>query len=217
MAKKLDISGQRFGRLVALDLRIDGKTSKWRCLCDCGSESLVQCGSLVHGNTKSCGCLKRDVTIARNTTHGQSVRGNRTTEHRTWLAIKERCYNPNADKYRYYGGRGITVCDRWRGSFEDFFADMGPKPTRRHTIDRKDSNGNYDPLNCEWVTQAEQTRNTRRNIRITKDGVTLVASEWDRRLGFKEGTIKGRIARGWPMERLLEPLSTQGRRVRVAA
>jgi len=126
-------------------------------------------------------------------THGMT----KTSEHKSWSGIKERCFNPNHKGYSYYGARGITVCDRWKNSFENFFADMGLKPTPKHSIDRIDNNGNYCPDNCRWATKAEQANNKSTNRLITIGCVTLTIAQWTKEMGFGEMVIWDRLEAGW--------------------
>jgi hypothetical protein len=146
-------AGTKYGRLLAL---ANGTAATFQvpCRCDCGVEVRVRVAQLVTGKTRSCGCLQREITGARRRTHGKS----RTPEHRAWRGMLDRCTLPTHISYPYYGGRGITVCERWR-SFANFLADMGPKPTSKHTLDRINGNGNYEPSNCRWATWSEQNRN----------------------------------------------------------
>lgn len=156
-----NIIGDRFGRMVVVRLHdpgASGRHASWECRCDCGKTSVAQGSKLANGNTKSCGCLRRELGIAANTTHGRA----RTPTYRIWVLMRYRCFNPKAKPYKYYGGRGITVCDRWL-SFQNFFDDMGERPSGM-SIDREDNDGNYEPGNCRWATPKEQRANQRRRV-----------------------------------------------------
>lgn len=166
----LDISGQRFGSLVALrptDQRTHGRVV-WECLCDCGATALVAGDTLRDGRTRSCGCLRRS-TGAKATAykHGGAAGDALSPEYKVWRGIKRRCFMPNDPAYPRYGGRGIRLCDRWM-DFNAFLSDMGPRPSPDHSIDRIDNDGNYEPGNCRWATRAEQSQN-RRNTRLSPD------------------------------------------------
>lgn len=114
--------------------------------------------------------------------------------------MKERCYVTTDKRYGDYGGRGIRVCERWLNSFEKFFADMGERPSQRHTIDRKNNNGNYEPGNCRWATRAEQNRNQRRNVIVEHDGKRLCVAEWAELAGISADVLRNRLNRGWSIE-----------------
>lgn len=159
-----DAVGQKFGRLLVLALaeRKNG-LARAHCRCDCGVERIFYVGNLRHGHSKSCGCVLKKIMADIQRTHGLAG----TTEYRIWTGIKTRCYNPNTRAYPRYGGRGIVLCDRWM-AFENFLADMGPRPSAKHSIDRIDGNGNYEPGNCRWATTVEQSRN-RLSTRATLD------------------------------------------------
>ena len=174
MPRKARYWGKRFGRLVA---QKTAKGSKWLCLCDCGNEVVVSTQHLTSGHTLSCGCYKADRAKEANTTHGQgSARSGVTRTYRSWQSMKARCCNEDHDAYPYYGGIGITICERWLHSFENFYEDMGDRPPR-HTIDRIDSTGNYEPGNCRWASDAVQKNNRSGVYEVTVDGVTMNASQ----------------------------------------
>lgn len=156
----IDLTGQRFGRLTVV--RKSGKdnfrNSTWECICDCGNSSIVSSVNLRNGNTKSCGCYGRERKRNANKTHGMT--GSRL--HRIWKAMRTRCYNRNFFGFKYYGGRGISICDEWKNDFQAFY-DWAMKNgySDNLTIDRINTNGNYEPSNCRWVTMAEQNKNKR--------------------------------------------------------
>jgi hypothetical protein len=134
---------------------------------------------------------------ARSENHGLC----KTPEYRAWAALIQRCTNSRLPKFKIYGGRGITVCDRWRYDFLSFLADMGKRPTPAHSVDRIDPNGNYEPSNCRWATSQEQQWNRTDNHLVTVDGETLPLSEWGRRLGTSHSVLLRRIQRGWSPQR----------------
>jgi hypothetical protein len=204
-----DIAGQRFGDLVVIELteRI-GHTWHWRCQCDCGRETVADGHNIRNGTTKSCGCRVRrnDARL----THGHARAGSITPEYRSWQGMIRRCTNPDEPCFHRYGGRGIKVYQRWLDSFEAFFADMGPKPTPTHTIERSDNNGHYEPGNCVWATKTEQARNRRSARLLLFRGETKPLWEWAEITGLDRSTIEGRLGLGWPIERVLtEPLRWQ--------
>lgn len=194
-----DIVGKKFHRLSVI--RICGKTNsgmtKVLCKCDCGSERECAAADVKRGHAKSCGCLQREAVRRTMTTHGATVNKNASPEYRIWCSAKERCTNASCPRYADYGGRGITMCSRWVDSFSTFYADMGPRPTKSHTLDRIDNNKGYSKANCRWATRTEQANNTRVNCIITFDGKSLTTAEWSRLVGINSKVLSARIRNGW--------------------
>lgn len=196
------VSGERFGMLETVEpvaFRAGKKDVIWLCRCDCGDTTRVVASNLRSGNTKSCGCSKGAMCRATAVRHGLTG----TKEHQAWSGMKKRCYRKQCKSYPDYGGRGITVCDRWFGSFEAFLEDMGPAPSRSHTIERVNNDGNYEPGNCIWATRLVQSRNRRMARMLTWDGRTQNLSAWAKELGIKSATITKRIELGWSMEEVM--------------
>lgn len=198
-ARVKNLIGQRFGRLVVTaKAGLDkNRYVLWQCQCDCGKEKIARSGHLLRGSIASCGCKRRQVLLESRTTHGKYL----TPEYRTWGAMLARCCNKNLKHYQRYGGRGIQVCERWH-EFKNFLADMGNRPSAQHSLDRIDSNGNYEPSNCRWATPKEQSRNVHTNRLIEFNGKTQCLSAWAEELGIHYSTLQGRIRR-WPIEKAL--------------
>lgn len=194
----LDLTGQRFGRLVAISHYIEAKRTFWNCQCDCGTTTAVDRQSLRSGATTSCGCRRGAATAARNMTHGLR----HVPEYSVWAMMRQRCNNPRFPAYKAYGGRGIVICERW-SAFENFYADMGSRPSPKHELDRIDNDGPYSPDNCRWTTQQANANNKRSNRIIEHNGDALTLAEWSRRTGMKYDTLLARLDRGWPVERAL--------------
>lgn len=204
MPSAVDVTGKRYGRLVVIGpFRVVKKKRQWLCRCDCGVEKYVALFSLRCGRTISCGCRLREINSNGQATHGHTRGGKFSPEYRTWTAILQRCLSERNVSYPEYGGRGITVCERWRRSFESFLEDMGPKPFGMQ-IDRIDTNGHYEPGNCRWVSPRENNLN-RRNIRwIDFDGRRQTMSDWAAEVGISAGAMSHRIARSdWTLEQAL--------------
>ncbi len=185
----VEMAGRTYGHLTVV--KRDGanklQQARWLCTCVCGKSVTALGAKLRNGSTTSCGCMKGKA----NRTHGQ--RG--TPTHNTWCAMKQRCNYAQSKQYPAYGGRGITVCARWNDSFENFLADMGERP-KGMTIDRIDSDGNYEPKNCRWATDPDQQRNRRSTILVERNGVTKCVKDWCDELGLKPDAVYGRIRRG---------------------
>jgi hypothetical protein len=192
-----DFTNERFGRLVVTGFAgMIRRGRHWTCRCDCGNTSTVGTAQLLSGHTKSCGCLKDDLLVDRSRTHGVSG----TAEYDAWFQMLKRCTDPSTKHYDRYGGRGITVCERWR-SLENFLADMGKRPSPRHSIDRIDNNGNYEPSNCRWATMSVQKRNYSRNRFYSYSGKTLCLKDWSREMGIHMNTLRSRLDKmGWSFE-----------------
>ena len=153
--------GKKFGRLTVIS-QLPAKSDykiRWHCICDCGGKKDTIGKSLLNGDTQSCGCLHKETMSKVKTTHGMR----HTSEYNIWSSMFLRCENRKNAGFKNYGGRGITVCERWR-TFENFFADMGPRPSKKHSIDRIDNDRGYSPENCRWTTQDVQARNSRKAI-----------------------------------------------------
>ena len=194
----IDLTGKRVHRLTVIG-RVDGGT--WRCLCDCGKATVYRTNDLKSKKVKSCGCfndqLCRELGHARRT-HGHSMR---TPTYTAWSNMLRRCSNKKARDYKNYGGRGVSVCERWK-TYANFLADMGDKPSNDLSLDRIDNSGNYEPGNCRWATVATQIRNRRRTRIIECFGQSLTLKEWADRLGISNATLLERLEK-WPLERAL--------------
>lgn len=210
-----DLTGHVYGRLTVLffagfkylkntkSLK-PKRFSAWWCECSCDKQNIVRVISLAlrRGNTRSCGCIKRELDKAgrKKSPHGMKE----SAEYRAWSGAKSRCYNPTNRKYKNYGARGIVMCDRWRKSFVNFYADMGPRPSADHSLERDNVNGNYEPNNCKWGTLTEQGRNKTNTVYLVYKNEKRCASEWAEIFNLPSGIIKSRIGYGWPTDDVLE-------------
>ncbi len=199
-------AGTRFGRLIVLheaERHGPSRLRQFRCKCDCGNVSVVGLSGLRSGATKSCGCLRKQLSAERLRTHGLSG----TAEYNVWFNMMARCFNPNHPQFPHYGGRGISVCDRWRESPGVFLEDMGPRPSAAHSIDRVDNDGNYEPGNCHWATRREKGNNIQHNRLLTHQGKTQCVTAWAEEVGISLYALQQRVHRGWSVERALtEPV-----------
>lgn len=180
---------------VISDSWLEAGRSRVRVRCECGTEFCVTVNSFRTGNTTSCGCKRKRSLLERNTTHGMAKRSGRHPLYRTWSNIIQRCTKKNNPKFSDYGGRGIVVCERWRGSFELFLQDVGERPFASAELDRKNNDGNYEPGNVQWATRKEQTRNTRRNHLLAHNGITKTLTDWADVLGWSFMGLHRRVAR----------------------
>lgn len=194
-----DLTGQKFGRLAVIE-RAESKNgfTRWLCKCECGKETVVYSSTLINGHTKSCGCLRRDNHA--NLEHGMS----HTRIHDIWCGINKRCDNPKSSVYKYYGGKGITICNEWR-SFQSFYDwSMANGYNDDLTLDRIDPKGNYEPSNCRWVTMKEQCNNKANCHRLTYNGKTQTLSQWADEYEMKYSTLYNRvITNNWTIEKAL--------------
>jgi hypothetical protein len=201
MPKVKDMSGQRFGRLVAISpadrpLMAADSCKRWLCECDCGHRKLISGARLRAGRIESCGCLYR----SKN--HGMSG----LREYRIWRGMLHRCNSPSNIGYHNYGGRGISVCERWM-EFSNFHADMGSPPTSKHTLDRINGDGNYEPNNCRWADRATQSRNGRRARTISANGRAMCIKDWSDTLGVNYQTMRTWLRRGRTIEQIIAEMN----------
>ena len=199
-AKMIDMTGRRYGRLtvIKLDHRIERK-AYWECLCDCGNVLVVRNCALTSGNTKSCGCLNNELRLERNFTHRMSD----TITYESWQCARVRATNPNRNTSHRYFNRGIRMCDRWINSFENFYEDMGDRPSLKYSLDRINNDGNYEPGNCRWATMTQQANNASRTVRYTVGGKIFTRHDLCLMYGINPSTFRSRIDKGWSVDKVI--------------
>jgi hypothetical protein len=195
VAKLIDLTGKTYGRLTVISLHSKKPRARWNCICSCGIKKSILANALKAGNVQSCGCLGRTTHI----THGESTNGKITKEYGTWRKIKQRCFSKSCKEYLYYGNRGITICNRWL-IFANFLDDMGRAPSPKHSIDRIDNNGNYEPINCKWSTTVEQCNNRRTTRIVSYNGVNVPLSLLCRNENVSYNMVRRRIEKGYSIE-----------------
>lgn len=210
MSKFIDLTGQRFGRLIVIERVVDKErenkqhTTFWKCICDCGGQIVCFRNHLLDGHIRSCGCLHDENAKTSNKIHGLY----HTRINAIWRNMIQRCTNPKNQKYYRYGGRGITVCEEWR-KFENFYnwsIENGYDESlnaKQCTIDRKDNDGDYCPENCRWTTSSVQSGNRSDNVYLTFNGETHSSPEWEKIVGIPSKVISGRKRKGWTDEKCL--------------
>lgn len=201
----VDLAGEVYGALTVLELaekREGSPRAWWVCRCECGQTIEAMGNTLKRGMKKACGVDGHFWRPARGQHYVDPNRRTLRPEYKSWSSMKDRCLNPNHDKFKHYGGRGITVCAEWLDSFDAFCADMGPRPEGT-SIERDDVNGNYEPGNCRWATPKEQARNQRRTIFVEYEGVRQKLCDLCERFGLPLSNVRGRLVSGWDLHEAL--------------
>lgn len=190
--------GKKYGMLTPLRIagRSKGGLLMYECLCDCGNIKNIGSRYLTEGKTVSCGCKR-----ARSLCMGNSP------TYKSWISAKQRCYNPNNHNYPNYGGRGIKMCDRWIESFVAFLEDMGERPSKEHTLDRIDVNGDYEPSNCRWATHHTQSNNRRDNVFLDVNNERLTVSEFSVKYNINRSSVAYELKRGLSVNEIIEKYS----------
>ena len=203
---KIELSGMRFGRLTVLALsHKKNQRYYWACSCDCGNFCAIAGNKLRNGHTQSCGCYKSYRNSVTHFKHGHCKSQKlRSSEHKTWGSMIQRCHDEKCKSYPRYGGRGIKVCDAWRNDFSVFLNDMKEKPSPSHSIERIDNNGNYEPSNCKWATKLEQANNRRNTYEVEWQGEPIQLKYLCKNLNLPYHTIWQRLERlGWDIEKAI--------------
>lgn len=196
--------GQIFGRWTVISFSrhyFPGSHPRTSCTvkCQCGTVRTILAMGLLKGTSKSCGCLQKELAASKKRKHDLSY----SPEYAIWKAMKSRCYRVKDCHFKNYGARGIYVCDRWKNSFENFYADMGLRPSPEHSIDRKNNDQPYSPENCRWATEEQQNNNKRTSRLLTFNGRTQTLTQWAYELGFSKSGFRRRLVSGWSVEEIL--------------
>lgn len=190
-----EIVPEKRGRLTPIGVPFMRKEMPFVvCVCDCGKVAVASLWHMKSGHAASCGCYHEERRVEAKTTHGKC----RTPEHSAWAAMKQRCTDRNCSSFHRYGGRGIAVCDEWINSFDAFLLDMGPRPSARHSLDRKDNNLGYSKDNCRWATHPEQCSNRSTSVVLEFYGKRMSITEWSAISQVPASAVYSRISRGWP-------------------
>lgn len=220
MKKIIDLSGRIFGNLTVIKISDDyirGK-ARWLCKCKCGNTSIIFANNLVRGNTTSCGCHRKANNKIINITHGATAtctdKNKYPSSYKTWCSMKQRCYDKNLPQFKYYGARGIIVCERWH-DYSNFVADMGEPPPGK-SLDRINNNSSYSPENCRWADSKTQQRNKSNVHLITYQGQTKSLAEWADDLGISRGNLYNRIFRGWDVHQAFTRPYLKSRTIYIA-
>jgi len=201
-----DLTNQQFERLLVVEYagqKMYGGRNRniWKCQCSCGQITYVQTQHLTSKRIRSCGCLAKDELSARRKTHGKS----KTSIFSIYNNMIKRCLDIKDGGHPSYGGRGIKVCERWLESFENFYEDMGDRPSNEYSIDRVNNNGNYSKENCRWATKTEQNNNTRQNVLIEYNGEIKTASQWSKVTNIPVEKILYRYKKKWDLDKVFDP------------
>lgn len=192
-----DQTGKQYGHLIVIGKHTETNSynkSQWQCQCRCGKVTIATASMLNAGRKKSCGCGRNEHQITHGMTH--------SSEYKIWRGMLARCHNPRTKNYKNYGGRGILICARWM-TFDNFYADMGPRPSDDHSIDRENVDGHYDPKNCRWATYEEQFNNKRNSVKYTVNEIAQTISQLAKGAGLKRSTLDHRLNRGASIEEAL--------------
>lgn len=200
--RPIPMQDRRFSRWLVIqksEVNLWDKGIYWECLCDCGTRRIVLGTFLRNGRSRSCGCLQREAASVAVKSHATKHGLSDSPEYSVWHGMHARCKNPNNDSWARYGGRGIAVSEPWN-AFDNFYRDMGPRPSAAHSIERLDNDKGYSPSNCVWALPTTQARNRRRNAVYEFDGKSLCLSEWAERLNTPRHLLSNRLKRGWSVK-----------------